>query len=133
MALQIDASHGDFGTYKLRLAGNLDSDTFQQFDEAVSAALSDPATRALRLDLHDLRFISSMGLGSVVKARKAIEQKGGVFAIVGAQPQVRKVFEIARMLPEETVFATREEADEYLAMIQRKVLEEQGEGDQPGV
>lgn len=123
MALQIEASQGDFGTYKFKLTGSLDSDTFQEFDAALAPALADPAARAIRLEMQEVRFISSMGLGSLVKARKAIEGKGGVMAVVGAQPQVMKVFEIVRMLPKETVFATRAEADEYLAMIQKRVLE----------
>ena len=64
-----------------------------------------------------------MGLGVVVKAKKAIEAKGGVLVLIGTQPQVAKVFEIVRVLPKEVVFASREEADIYFAMIQQKVME----------
>lgn len=123
MALQIDITQGEFGTYKIKLTGILDTSTYQDFDEALKPALADPAARALRLEMQDLTFISSMGLGTVVKARKAIEAKGGVLVMVGAQPQVAKVFEIVRLLPKETVFANREEADQYLAIIQQKVVD----------
>lgn len=123
MALIIDVTRGDFGTYRVKLTGSLDTETYEQFNKAIEPALSDTGARALRLEIQDLKFISSMGLGAIVKARKAIESKGGVLAMVGAQPQVQKVFEIVRMLPKETIFASREEADAYLAMIQQRVID----------
>lgn len=126
MALKIDVTHGEFGTYKVKLGGMLDSGTYAQLDQALEPALSDPEARAIRLEIQELEFISSMGLGSLIKARRAIEAKGGVLVVIGAQPQVKKVFDIVRMLPEETVFASREEADEYFALIQKRVVEEQG-------
>ncbi len=122
MALLIDVTHGEFGTYKIKLTGSLDTESFEQLNKAVEPALVDPDARALRLEIQDLKFISSMGLGAIVKAKKAIEAKGGVLALIGAQPQVQKVFEIVRVLPKETIFASREEADAYLAMIQQRVL-----------
>lgn len=123
MALLIDVTQGDFGTYKVKLTGSLDTDTYEQFNAAIQPALNDPDARALRLEMQDLRYISSMGLGAVVKAKRAIEAKSGVLAMVGAQPQVARIFEIVRLLPKETVFASREEADEYFALIQQRVIE----------
>ena len=123
MALAASLDKGDFGTYKVHLSGSLDSDTYREFESAIAPALEDPEARALRLEIQGLSFISSMGLGAIAKAKKAMDAKGGVVATVGAQPQVAKVFQIVRMLPKETVFATREEADEYLATIQRRVIE----------
>lgn len=123
MALDIEISRGEYGTYKVRLTGTLDTETYEKFNKAVEPALADPDARALRLEIQELKYISSMGLGAIVKAKKGIEAKGGVLALVGAQPQVQKVFDIVRMLPKETVFASREEADEYLAMIQKRVIE----------
>ena len=133
MSLNIDITQGDAGTYRVKLTGKLDTATFEQFEVALKPALADPEARAIRLELQDLSYISSMGLGVVVKTKKAIEAKGGVLAIIGAQPQVAKVFAIVRVLPKEVVFASREEADSYFAMIQQKVLEgeippSQGEG-----
>jgi anti-anti-sigma factor len=125
MALSIDVAKGEVGTYKVKLTGSLDTGTCAQFDEMVQQVLADPESRALRLEMQDLTFISSLGIGVVIKAQKAMNAKGGVLAMVGAQPQIIKVFEIMRLLPKETVFASREEADEYFAMIQRKVVEGQ--------
>lgn len=123
MPLQIEMTQGDVGTYKVRLSGSLDTSTCEQFEASIQPALDDPEARALRLEMQDLSYISSLGMGAVAKAKKAMNAKGGVLAMVGAQPQVAKVFEIMRLLPRETVFATRQEADDYFAMIQQKVLD----------
>lgn len=125
MALAIDIQKGEVGTYRVKLTGSLDTGTCPQFDQAVQQVLADLESRALRLELQDLTFISSLGIGAVVKAQKAMNAKGGVLAMVGAQPQIVKVFQIMRLLPKETVFASREEADVYFAAIQRKVVDGQ--------
>jgi sigma-B regulation protein RsbU (phosphoserine phosphatase) len=43
--------------------------------------------------------------------------------LVNPQPQVRKVFEIVKALPFETIFRNIEEADAYLSKIQRDETE----------
>lgn len=123
MGLQITVTPGDVGAYRVKLVGVLDTGTAPQLDQALIPVLADPEARAIRLELQDMTYISSMGLGMIAKARKGIEAKGGVLAVIGAQPSVAKVFEIARMLPKEVVFSSREEADAYFAAIQKKVLD----------
>jgi anti-sigma B factor antagonist len=65
-------------------------------------------------------YISSRGLGVVISIIKRLHAHGGKFAMTELQPPVRKVFEIAAALPEESVFASPEEADRYFDAIQRK-------------
>ena len=84
--------------------------------------LQDPLVKSVYLDISGLNFVSSMGLGAILRTRKTIETKGAAFAVAGAQPQVAKVFEITRLLPREIMFANVAEADAYLATVQRKVL-----------
>ena len=38
-------------------------------------------------------------------ARKTLAEHGGKFILANLQPQVAKVFEIARVLPDESVFS----------------------------
>ena len=123
MSLNIDVTQGNAGTYRVKLTGEVDMVTFEQFEEALKAALADPEARAIRLELQDLSYINSMGLGVIFTTKKAIEAKGGVLTMIGAQPQVAKVLEIVRVLRGERLFASREEADNYFAKIQQKVLE----------
>jgi anti-sigma B factor antagonist len=123
MALEIEITKNGPGSYTVKLTGSLDTETAEILDRRMAEVLGDGlAARSIRLDLHDLTYISSVGLGSIAKIRKGLH--GGAMATVGAQPQIARVFEIAKMLPKQTVFATREEADAYLAAIQKQVLEE---------
>ena len=66
-------------------------------------------------------YISSRGLAVVITTIKKVRASGGKFAMAELQAPVRKVFEIAAALPEESVFASQEEADRYFDAIQRKV------------
>jgi anti-anti-sigma factor len=124
MALGIEITKVNPGTSRVKLSGMLDTETAEQLDRRMADVLADATTRTIRMELHELSFISSMGLGKLAKIRKAMAAKSGVMVVVGSQPQIARVFDIVKMLPKEIVFATREEADEYLAAIQKNVLEE---------
>jgi anti-anti-sigma factor len=125
MSLIIDIVKSDAGVYRVKLDGSLDSDTTPQFETRVESIWADPEARVISLELQDLKFISSLGLGAVAKVKKTITSRGGVMLTVGAQPQVAKVFQIVKMLPKEVVFASRQEADDYLAEIQNQVVNQQ--------
>lgn len=124
MPLKITVTPGEFQSYRIKLAGSLDTETVPEFNKAVDAVLADKSVHALHLEIEDLKFISSLGLGALARARKAMESRGGLLVTIGAQPQILKVFEIVKMLPEEVVFASRKEADEYLALIQQRTIAE---------
>ena len=123
MALGVVITKGDISTYKVQLAGKLDSGTSPQMSLRMKEVLDDPRTRTVRLDLHELTFISSAGLGEVAKLKKAVAALGGMMVVIGAQPQIARVFEIVHMLPKEAVFTSQKEADEYLAAIQKNIVE----------
>jgi hypothetical protein len=48
--------------------------------------------------------------------------KGSV-VIVSATPPITRVIEIVRVLPREMLFASRKEADKYLAAVQKQAIE----------
>jgi stage II sporulation protein AA (anti-sigma F factor antagonist) len=123
MPLHIEITRDDAQTYKVRLTGSLDSDTVEELDRRMVEVWADNHARTIRMELQALGYISSMGLGLLAKFRKAMVTRGGTLLIIGAQPQVARVFEIVKMLPKETVFASWKEADEYLAAIQKQVKE----------
>ena len=125
MALNIKITKVNPITYGVKLSGKLDTETAEDLDRRMEEVWAEPAVRAIRLDLHDLTYISSIGLGSVSKIKKSMATLGGVVLMIGMQPQIARVFEIVKMLPQETVFTSHKEADEYLAAIQAQVLENQ--------
>ena len=51
-------------------------------------------SRLLALDLSELDFVDSFGLGAVVGALKRVRQRGGELALVCPSSRIRRVFEI---------------------------------------
>ena len=51
-------------------------------------------SRLLVLDLSDLDFVDSFGIGAVVGALKRLRQRGGDLALVCPSSRIRRVFEI---------------------------------------
>jgi anti-anti-sigma factor len=67
-------------------------------------------------------FITSRGVSTIAKTKTSLTERGGDLALMNVQPQVRKAFEILCLLPELNVFADRDELDEYLGKVQRKIV-----------
>ena len=62
--------------------------------EALINSLLDKGTRKLVLDLTNVDFVDSAGLGIIMRAFGEIEQRGGKLRIAGPKEQVRRLFEI---------------------------------------
>ena len=104
---------------KVRLVGSLDTNTSPAFDADISPRLKQ-GIEMLLLDMKDLEYISSAGLRSVFKASKAIKQLGGRMGVANRKPQIEKVFEIVKALPDLNIFRDTAEMDEYLTMMQER-------------
>jgi anti-anti-sigma factor len=118
MTLKVDIADRAAAKH-IALEGKLDTTTSPQFDEEIAPALSSGAT-VMVLDMTNLSYISSAGLRSVFKARKAMEARNGTLLLVNVQPQVQKVFDIVKALPAQSVFKSVVDLDQYLDYMQRK-------------
>lgn len=105
------------------LAGRLDTDTAPELDAAMREMLAGEGTKRLVFDLGALDYLSSAGIRCFIRARKAIEPRGGKVVIVNPQPGVRKVLDIVKAIPVGGIFASVAELDAYLDDIQRQVRE----------
>src|SRR5436189_73851 len=103
MALEIVITKGASDNYRVKLNGALDAESAEELDRRMIEVWADDKARVIRMELHDLKFISSAGLGMLARIKKAIANKGGVMVTIGAQPQIAKVFDIVKMLPKESV------------------------------
>lgn len=122
MPLKIKLQQIDKNKVKLVLAGQINSETWEKLDKQITALLG-KKVNAMILDLADVDFISSAGVGAIIKAKMSLMRNYGDLAILNPQPQIRKVFDIMKLLPAMNVFASLEELDEYLTRIQKKVVE----------
>jgi anti-sigma B factor antagonist len=105
------------------LVGRLDSSSADLLEDEISKTLA-REPEVLHFDLAALSYISSIGLGLVITALKRMRALGGQFSLGNLQPPIKKVFEIAAALPDESIFASVEEADRYYDSIQRQRREE---------
>lgn len=53
--------------------------------------------RRLVVDLADVKFIDSSGLGALLSGYKNANQRSGTFILSGLQPRVRSMFELTRL------------------------------------
>ncbi len=122
MTLRVRVEEPRAQTKTLVLAGRLDHESVEAFDERLDAVLASPVTVVV-FDLTELEYITSAGLRSMFRARKVMSARGGKCILVNPQPQVHKVLEIVKVPELGAVFQSVEELDAYLDVIQKKVAE----------
>ena len=122
MTLKIRVEETRPQTKTLVLAGRLDHQSVEAFDERLEAVLAS-TVMVLVFDLTELEYITSAGLRSMFLARKVMSGRGGKCMLVNPQPQVLKVLEIVKVPELGAVFRSVEELDDYLDVIQKKVTE----------
>lgn len=105
------------------LTGELNNQTSNRLQEAISNMLDVPA-KTLVLDMQQVTFISSSGIGVIVKARNTLKEKGQSLTMVNVQPQVKRVFDIMQLTPILKVCENQEELDSYLTKIQDRIIED---------
>ena len=117
-------------TCNVKLSGMLDTTAAPSFDSQMQSVLADAGVRNIILELPDLTFISSMGMGSIATIRRTLTANGGSVVIIRAKPQIERILDIVKVLPREAVFQTRKEADRYLAAIQKQLMKEHPDAQQ---
>ena len=124
MSLQIEIYPPVNGNQYVLLSGRLDSASYKQLDDALEPLLhaAKPAM-VLVMDLAHLDYISSAGVRSILKARKALAPHEGRLLVVHPQEQIRKVIEIVQAVPMDEIFESTADADAYLDALQRRILD----------
>jgi anti-anti-sigma factor len=113
------------GVYVIYPTGSLNSNTFQLFEEKLDAIL-DNTPSLLVFDLDELDYLSSAGIRAILKTRDALKKNNGKITFMNLQPQIKKVFDIINALPSMQIFASIEELDEYLDVMQKTVARGSG-------
>lgn len=96
-----------------RVSGELDVATAPRLREQLLAAIAADGPQ-LVLDLGDVAFLDSTGLGVVVGVLKRARTLGGDLLVAGASPAVRRVFEITALDRTLPLYAS---VDEALAQV----------------
>jgi len=72
--------------------------------------LFDEGKNNLVIDLQDVRFVDSSGLGSLVSGFKNASARNGNLKLSGLQPQVKSMFELTRLHRVFEIFPGAEDA-----------------------
>jgi len=122
MPLEVTITDEPKNGKRISLAGSLDTDTAPQLETRIDESI-DSSVTTLILDMKDLEFLSSAGLGVIFMTMKELNNRQGKIMLINLQPQVQRVFEIIKALDGMNIFKDREEMDSYLAVMQQKVLD----------
>lgn len=125
MHVKISPSNDKEGYFKVVPFGPIDSDTYMDFNDKITPLLAQ-TTKGIILDLSNVDYISSAGLGVIFTIRKFLKEKNGDLLFCNIKPQIRRIFEIVNALPKETLFKDAEEADAYLYRMMNKENEKEG-------
>ncbi|BAQ64635.1 STAS domain-containing protein [Geminocystis sp. NIES-3709] len=122
MTLEIQSKLTEPTTICIILNGELDAVTTPQLDEFITTKVK-TNIKNLIFDLQTLNFVSSAGLRIFAKARKMMKSREGKIYFINPTPQVKKVFDIVKVVPISDVFQSVEELDSYLRKIQSKTTD----------
>ena len=111
--LAVESERVDARIRVIAAHGQIDLYSAPTFKEAVLDAIDDGAT-VLVIDLSDVDFMDSTGLGVLVGASKRLMQLDGRIVIVSPDDLVRRLFEISGLQARFPVFESRELATALL-------------------
>jgi anti-anti-sigma factor len=112
MSVKMDILKQKEGVYTITLTGSLDSAAYNECDQKVNDILRKPA-KVLIFDLKDLDYIGSLGFSILIKSRRVLEEGGGFLGLVHLKPEIRKIFEVVKIMPDR-LFTSMEEAEACL-------------------
>ena len=79
------------------IAGELDHCAAPQIRQMLDDLLSDPTLTHLVLDLENLTFMDSSGIGVLLGRLRTLQARGGTMSVKNLQPPVEKLFRLSGM------------------------------------
>lgn len=107
---------------RVSIGGRLDTITAPELEAELDTVTAEKIS-LLVFDLAELEYISSAGLRVIFKATKTVKAAGGQCGVLKMQPQIKKVFDIVKALPDVPIFKDDGEMDDYLDAMQKQVLD----------
>jgi anti-anti-sigma factor len=118
MPLKVKSALKRPGVMVISPIGSIDASTYSVLEEKVDEILKIPPD-VIIFDMEFADYISSTGIRVLLKTQKAMKKTNGRMVFMNLQPQIRKVFDILKAIPTLKVFASIEELDNYLDVMQK--------------
>ena len=84
-------------TVTARIAGELDHCSAQHIRRELDGLIADPGVKRRVLDLQQITFMDSSGIGVILGRYRAMRDRGGSVAVKNMNPQVEKIFILSGM------------------------------------
>ena len=97
------------GVKVLWLENQINVSNVNDLDNAISEAAEEGVIK-LVVDLKDLNYIDSTGLGALVRAKRLIGRRGGDVRLSNMNGEIRELFEFTRLINVFSLFDSAEEA-----------------------
>ena len=118
MPLKVKSASKRPGVIVISSIGSIDASTYTILEEKVDEILKTPLD-VIIFDMEFVDYISSTGIRVLLKTKKAMKETNGRMVFMNLQPQIQKVFDILQAIPTLKVFASIEELDNYLDVMQK--------------
>jgi stage II sporulation protein AA (anti-sigma F factor antagonist) len=102
------------GIFIVRIEGELDLSSVNEFRQVVDEVLDKHISKYLLMNLADLTFIDSSGLGVILGRYKKVNLLGGKILVTNVKPQIVRIFELSGLHKILTVYPTENEALEQV-------------------
>jgi anti-sigma B factor antagonist len=100
----------------VRPTGILDGTRTNQFRNEISTIVNAGA-RVILVDLEDVTFMDSSGLGALVLALKNVHSAGGKLCVCSINDQIKILFELTRMDQVFEIFSNQDEFAQKLNSV----------------
>ena len=84
-------------TVTVRITGELDHCSAQAVRRELDALIAELGVKRLVLDMADMTFMDSSGIGVILGRYRELRERGGSVAVKNLNPQVEKVFTLSGM------------------------------------
>lgn len=118
MPLKVKSTLKRPGVMVISPIGAIDAGSYTVLENKVEEVLKESPDIVL-FDMEFTDYISSAGIRVLLKTKKTLQATDGKMLFTNLQPQIRKVFDILQAIPSLTVFASIEELDNYLDVMQK--------------
>jgi anti-sigma B factor antagonist len=100
---------------KINIINRLDQETSAEFDFISNTLIRGGLTRLL-IDLDELRYIDSSGIGKMINLTKSIRAMKGNIAIARCTASVQEIFKLVQLEKFIKIFNSNDEAINYLKL-----------------
>lgn len=121
MSLNIQSRPHENGTHTIEIHGEVTFENSDQFREAIDKLIEENSVKLI-VDLADLQYMSSAGMGVLVHGLKNTRSRGGDLRLINLGAKMRRVFLITQFTHQFMVYNSLDEAVKSFNSEEKQVI-----------